>query len=362
MKRIPPILLAVLDALPESVCLFCPKSKQLKPNRRWRETVGDVSELEDLSRVGLTPDLVRESCKKAIDKKGERVALALDKEGTRRLEITPVEGEKQLYLIVLRDHAELRRVEELRRDFIANVSHELRTPLTAVRGYVETLLDPKFLTMERVKEFLPIIFEHTERLHNLMLDLLSLSRLENPNTKITVSPLCLADELQEAVEATAPLARLKNISIKLRSPRSSLKVLANTEHLQRILVNLLDNAIKYSPPGGVVSLWTEIHGDFVWTHVKDRGQGIPPEELPRVFERFYRTKGALGGRERGSGLGLAIVKHIVQQLGGEITAASIVGQGSDFSFSLRLAQAHDGPQEIAPRSVTELVAPPSPQS
>jgi two-component system phosphate regulon sensor histidine kinase PhoR len=343
MMRLSHNLRALLDSLPDEACLYVWQTRRLYPNARWRASHGDMHHLSELSRLGLDPQTVSERIEESSRSVEETVALALDKSGSRRLILAPVVGSDGNVLLLLRDDAEVRRIEQLRRDFIANVSHELRTPLTAVRGYVETLLDPRFLTLERVKEFLPIIFEHTERLHNLMLDLLSLSRLENPHTQIQLFPVCLADELDNAVEATRPLAQMKNITMRLRKPAKRIHVLANPEHIERILVNLLDNAIKYSPAGGLVSVWSELHGPYVWTHVKDRGPGIPPEELPRVFERFYRTRGAVGGKERGSGLGLAIVKHIIQQLGGEIRVASQVGRGSDFSFSLHLADApkHD---------------------
>jgi len=337
MKRVTPLVVSILNGFPEETCLYLAKQGRLYPNLRWSQAYGEVRRINDLSRLGIDPRVVVEHLEEAEKRGEETVAISLDKSGSRRLVLSTVPGHTGTYMLVVRDDAEVRRIEELRRDFIANVSHELRTPLTAVRGYLETLLDPRFLTIKRVKEFLPIIFEHTERLHNLMLDLLSLSRLENPNTQIQINPLCLAEELQNAVDATRPLAEMKNITLRLKKPARSLRVLANSEHLERIMVNLLDNAIKYSPAGGMVSVWSEVHGTYVWTHVQDRGQGIPPEELPRVFERFYRTRGALGGKERGTGLGLAIVKHIVQQLGGEIRVTSKVGMGSDFSFSLRLA-------------------------
>lgn len=338
MKKLSKPLRALLDSLPEEACLYVWETDRLYPNRRWAAAYGEMSHLADLSRLGLDPHVVSDRIESIRPPAEETVALALDKGGSRRLILSSVVGTVGDVLLVVRDDAEVRRIEELRRDFIANVSHELRTPLTAVRGYLETLLDPQYLTIERVKEFLPIIFEHTDRLHNLMLDLLSLSRLENPNTQISLFPVCLAEELENAVAATKPLAEMKGITLRLRKPSKRLNVLANPEHLERIMVNLLDNAIKYSPSGGLVSVWSEVHGHFVWTHVKDRGPGIPAEELPRVFERFYRTRGALGGKERGSGLGLAIVKHIVQQLGGEIRVASQVGKGSDFSFCLKLAK------------------------
>ncbi len=339
MKKLTRPIQQLLDSLPEEACLYLWQTNRLYPNKCWREAHGETRHLNELSRLGIDPQIVREHLEQSSTKSASTIALALDKSGARRLVLAPIVDSEGDVLLIVRDDAEVRRSEELRRDFIANVSHELRTPLTAVRGYIETLLDPRFLTLKRVKAFLPIIFEHTERLHNLMLDLLSLSRLENPNTQIEIFPVCLAEEVENAVEATRPLAEMKNITMRLRKPARRIHVLANPEHLERIMVNLLDNAIKYSPAGATVSVWCEKHGSFIWTHIKDRGPGIPEDELPRVFERFYRTKGAVGGKERGSGLGLAIVKHIVQQLGGEIRVASQVGKGSDFSFSLRLADA-----------------------
>ncbi|MBX7245705.1 MAG: HAMP domain-containing histidine kinase [Candidatus Sumerlaeaceae bacterium] len=328
----------MIEAIPESTALYLWNSDLLIPNRFWKERIGEMSRLSDISRLNVDVSaLARTMMSLAPDSDIRFADIPLDLQNYRHLQVSQVPEHPDLYFFLLRDETEVRRVEQMRKDFIANVSHELRTPLTAVRGYVETLMDPKFLTIERVREFLPVIFEHTERLHNLMLDLLSLSRLENPNTVIELTPISLLEELEDAVEATAPLARMKNLTVEIRPPAEDLRVLANSEHLERVLVNLLDNAIKYSTPNAPIIISTEIEGDCIWTHVSDQGPGIAPEELPRVFERFYRTKGALSGRVQGSGLGLAISKHIIQQLGGEIRVSSTLGQGSDFFFSLRLA-------------------------
>ncbi len=328
----------LIEAIPDCACLYLDAPDILIPNKRWKQEVGDAGRLADLARLRVDVAAVAAAVTAPPSADAGPVEVNLDEQGYRKLMISRVQGQPGLHFLFVHDETELRRVEQMRKDFIANVSHELRTPLTAVRGYVETLLDPKFLTVERVREFLPVIFEHTERLHNLMLDLLSLSRLESPNTHIELGPMPLLEDIEDAVEATAPLAKMKNLKMEILSSGESPEVFANPEHLERILVNLLDNAIKYSEPGDRVSIWTEVEDDSVWTHVRDEGQGIAAEELPRVFERFYRTKGALSGRARGSGLGLAIVKHIVQQLGGDVRVTSTLGEGSDFSFSLRLAR------------------------
>jgi len=350
----------VIQAIPEPVALYLVGPDVIIPNARWQDSLAQVNRLADLGEFGFDPAELMERLEQARDSGGTiqaspgvnqagcqpsgGAALPVD----RCLFFTPVSGRKDVLVICLRDVTEVRRVEQMRKDFIANVSHELRTPLTAVKGYIETLLDPQFLTLERVKQFLPVIFEHTERLHNLMLDLLSLSRLENPNTHIELSPISLAEHVQDAIDAVMPLARMKNVALKFAPGEEHIHVLANGEHMERILVNLLDNAIKYSDPSGSVEVWTERKGDVVWTHVKDHGPGIAPEELGRVFERFYRTRSALTGNARGSGLGLAIVKHIIQQLGGDIRVVSQAGQGSHFYFSLRVAaaDAQDAPKVL----------------
>lgn len=329
----------LIEAIPECACLYLRAPDIMMANSRWKAEVGDMTRLADLSRLKVDPDELSQGMFGEEVERGGHCTLSIQvaNQGRRKLTASRVQSHEGLYFLFLRDETELRQVEQMRKDFIANVSHELRTPLTAVRGYVETLLEPKFLTMERVREFLPVIFEHTERLHNLMLDLLSLSRLENPSTVIELTPIVLADEIEDAVEATAPLAKMKNLRVEFARPAEPLRVLAATEHLERVLVNLLDNAIKYSEAGSLVSIRVEPEGDCAWTHIRDEGQGIAAEELPRVFERFYRTKGALSGGARGSGLGLAIVKHIVQQLGGDVRVSSQLGRGSEFSFSMRVA-------------------------
>ncbi len=329
----------VIQVIPEPICLYLGGPDIIIANGHWKKLFGSTDRLGDLERIGFDTGLLQDCISRARETESLVSLNPTSSDGTlRNLAISAVAGRSDVYVFTMQDQTEVKRVEQLRKDFIANVSHELRTPLTAVKGYIETLLDPQFLTIERVKQFLPVIFEHTERLHNLMLDLLSLSRLENPATHIELSPIGLSEHVQDAINAVSPLARMKNVEVDFQPADGvELTVLANPEHIERILVNLLDNAIKYSDRNERVLVWMERKGDFAWTHVKDDGPGIAPEELGRVFERFYRTKSASSGRARGSGLGLAIVKHIVQQLGGDIRVSSRQGEGSHFMFSLRVA-------------------------
>ena len=244
---------ALVEAIPEPATLFELSTRAHSSNQAWKASLNGmgaaVLELVAIRLQGQREDTgAREGA----------ITIPLDDSGARYLLITRIGNDGDSYLIVLRDETEIRRVEQMRKDFIANVSHELRTPLTAVRGYVETLMDPQFLTPECVHEFLPIIFEHTEQLHNLMLDLLSLSRLESPDTHIELTSLSLTEELRDAIAATAPLARLKNVSVEMREGAEDVRVLANAEHLERVLVNLLDNAIKYGGANKRVQVWTEV--------------------------------------------------------------------------------------------------------
>ncbi len=227
----------------------------------------------------------------------------------------------------------------MRRDFVANVSHELRTPVTIIKGYAETLLDG---TMEsdpaRAVRFVEIIASHSDRLTSLVNDILTLSSLETKEALIELNPLDVSGTIAKACMLLRERAVQKNIAIINETTGGALpRVMADQGRLEQVVVNLLENAIKYTPDGGTVRLFTEDGGEYVKVSVADTGIGIPFKDLPRIFERFYRVDEARTREQGGTGLGLAIVKHIVQLHGGAVAVTSEPGKGSIFSFTLKKA-------------------------
>ena len=250
-------------------------------------------------------------------------------------------------LVVLHDVTRLRELEQLRKEFVANVSHELKTPITSIKGFVETLLDGAMNDPEDSKRFLVIIIKHAERLNQIIEDLLSLSRIEQEAqmTDISLNEENLQRVLSSAITFTEIKAREKDIKVKLNCP-DDLVARINAPLLEQAIINLLDNAIKYSNQEGEVELAASRNGDETIISVRDRGCGIEEEHLPRLFERFYRVDKARSRRLGGTGLGLAIVKHISHYHGGKVGVKSSPGKGSIFSIHLPVNQ-----QSLALRSV-----------
>ena len=250
-----------------------------------------------------------------------------------------VNGVRQGVVAVFHDISDLKKVENMRRDFVANVSHELRTPVTIIKGYAETLLDG---TLEsdpvRARRFVEIIASHSERLTNLINDILTLSHLETKEALLDLHPIDVDGTIAKACMLLQEGADQKSITINNESAGCAVpRVLADQGRLEQVLVNLLENAIKYTPEHGSIRLFTEDSGEFVRVSVADTGIGIPFRDLPRIFERFYRVDEARTREQGGTGLGLAIVKHIVQLHGGDVAVTSETGKGSVFSFTLRKA-------------------------
>ena len=234
-----------------------------------------------------------------------------------------------------REHSELEKLERVRKDFVINVSHELRTPLASIQGYTETLLDGAVHEPGLNVRFLGIIRQNAERLARLTGDLLTLSRIELGRHKFQFASYYANRLVEDNVESVRLLAEKRHIMLHVEAGPPESEVFCDSEAVHQILGNLLDNAIKYTPEGGAVFVGVEEpREEMVRIWVRDTGLGIPPDDLPRLFERFYRVDKARSRELGGTGLGLAIVKHLVRGQGGDVTVDSVMNQGSTFSFTL----------------------------
>ena len=236
-------------------------------------------------------------------------------------------------VLVLHDMTELRRLELLRRDFVANVSHELKTPLSVIKACVEALLDGAVEDTEARRPFLEQISDQGERLHALILDLISLARIESGEEVMDIQPVAIEQAVADCRERHQQRAEAKSQQLVVEAGVPAL-VFADEEALSQILDNLVDNAIKYAPVGGRIQVGWQDNGPTVALIVEDSGPGIPERDLPRIFERFYRVDKARSRELGGTGLGLAIVKHLVQVMKGTVGVRSIVGKGTTFTITL----------------------------
>ena len=238
-------------------------------------------------------------------------------------------------LLVVHDLTEAERVNRMRQDFVANVSHELRTPLTSLRGYAETLLDGGLEDAEHRERFVRVIRDQAVRLQALVDDLLSLAELERAGAPLRRSRFDLRALLTEQLAAFREPAAKSRLALALE-PGDAVELDADRARLSQVVANLLDNAIKYTERGSV-TVAAGRAGARAWCEVRDTGPGIPADDQPRVFERFYRVDKARSREQGGTGLGLSIVKHIVALHGGEVSVASTAGEGSVFRFELPLS-------------------------
>jgi len=241
-------------------------------------------------------------------------------------------------VIVLHDITELRKLERIRRDFVANVSHEFRTPLTAIQGFAETLIAGALDDPQNRGRFLNIILEHARRLARLTEDLLKLSQMDADRLEIEINPVKVSQLVESCYETARHRAAEKELLLTLAPglPQNLPDVAGDARRLQEVLQNLLDNAIQYTLPGGKIVLSAELKNYGVVFTVSDTGIGIPTADQPRIFERFYRVDAARSREAGGTGLGLAIAKHLIEVHGGRIWVESEVGVGSRFHFSVPL--------------------------
>ena len=240
-------------------------------------------------------------------------------------------------IIVLHDVTDLQRQEQVRKDFVADVSHELRTPLAAIRGYAETLLDGALEDTSNNRKFVEIILSHAIRLHNIALDLLVLSELDS-NQALPVEPerIPVLEVIDAAVRTVEPAAAARGVRLD-RTHCGSCSVLGYRFRLEQVMINLLDNAIKFNRANGEVAIECGTSNGHVHISVSDTGIGIPSDELNRIFERFYRVDKARSRPAGGTGLGLPIVKEVVDRMGGAVSVESQLGRGSRFTILLKPA-------------------------
>jgi len=248
-------------------------------------------------------------------------------------------------IAVFHDITRLKELEKIRQDFVANVSHELRTPLTTIKGYAETLLEGA-LKEEVASQFVQVIKRHSDRLEKIVEDLLILSKIESKEFQLKMESLSVSDLIGDVSDFIKEPLNKKKISVSVGELPPTLLVFGDRQYLEQVLINLLDNAIKYGHEGGKTTI-SAIEKDQkeVVISIRDDGIGIPKEELPRIFERFYRVDKGRSQELGGTGLGLSIVKHIVQAHGGRIWAESQFGEGSTFYFTLPIRALNANPPD-----------------
>jgi two-component system, OmpR family, phosphate regulon sensor histidine kinase PhoR len=237
-------------------------------------------------------------------------------------------------LLVFHDITELKKLEQMRKDFVANVSHELKTPITSIKGFSETLLDGAMHDKATLEAFLEIILKESDRLQVLIQELLDLSKIEQHGFRLTKGTVDLVKEANEVIEILRGKAAQKEIFLKLNQFSEEAVIQGDPDRLKQVLINLVSNAITYTPNGGSVEISLTDQGDSVSIVVKDSGIGIEKSEITRIFERFYRVDKARSRNSGGTGLGLAIVKHIVEAHKGQIEVVSRIGKGTTFTIKL----------------------------
>jgi two-component system, OmpR family, phosphate regulon sensor histidine kinase PhoR len=336
-------LAAVLDALPEAVLALDPSLRLASANRAAAALFGLDASIEGRSLLEAVRSTelqeLAERCLATGEAAGADICLYLPSERSFAATAAPIlgpGGEIGGPVLVLGEVTEMRRLERVRRDFVANVSHELRTPVQLVKGFAEALEDGAMRDTEQAARFVALIARNAQRMEDLISDLLSLASLERGGREgIDASPTAVAPILEAAREAVAAKAEAAGVEVAVAC-EAGLEAVVNAGLLEQALVNLLDNAVKFSPRASRVDAAARADGASLRIEVRDRGIGIPAADLGRVFERFYRVDKARSRDLGGTGLGLAIVRHIALAHGGAASAESWEGEGSTFVLELPL--------------------------
>jgi two-component system phosphate regulon sensor histidine kinase PhoR len=334
---------AVLSSMVEGVVAVDTQEKVIRINdagaKMFESNPADITgrAIQEVARNPVLQKFISKALtsEKALEKE---ILLYLDGERTLNAHASVLrdgDGRRIGVVVVLNDITRLKKLENIRKDFVANVSHEIKTPITAIKGFVETLRDGALHHPQDALRFLEIIDKHVNRLESIIEDLLRLSKIEKESEtgEILLSPCSLYASLQTTIQICQAQAASKDVTLTL-SCEKEIAARINPPLLEQAVLNLLDNAIKYSQPGGTVHLQAVESSDEIVISVTDQGCGIGKEHLPRLFERFYRVDKGRSRKEGGTGLGLAIVKHISQAHGGHVSVSSAPGEGSTFRIFL----------------------------
>jgi len=334
-------LQAILEGMREGVLMTDPRGKVefMNPSCYEMFSLKHPAEGRRLSEVVRQSDLAKAVQQAVASRESQQLEIELH--AARKIllaSLHPVlqEDRAKGVVVVFLDVTELRRLESVRKDFVANVSHELRTPLTSIQGYAETLLEHPHLDAPIRDNFISIIDKQARWLTNLIEDLLKLSSLESGRAEAETETVDIAEVAQSVTVSMQNLFDAKSITCTCEA-NGNAKARANRRGVEQILYNLLDNTLKYTPQGGSVQVRVGRNEDRVEIAVQDTGIGIPAEDVPRIFERFYRVDRSRSRKLGGTGLGLAIVKHVLQQQGGTIRVESRLDEGSTFIFQLPAA-------------------------
>lgn len=266
----------------------------------------------------------------------KEISLVMEEERILQIHVTPLikNNRRDGAVLVFHDITELRKLENVRKDFVANVSHEIRTPVTNIKGYAETLIDGALDDKENAQEFLQIILSDSDRLSQLVDDLLDLSKIESGKLKLNMEIFSLEDIVDRVVLGFKMQCAQKGLMIKKQIDKNISKIVADKDSIEQVILNLIDNAVKYNRPGGAIIVSLKQVDSCVNLSVEDTGIGIPSVDLSRIFERFYRVDKARSRQLGGTGLGLSISKHIIQAHNGDIVVKSELAKGTVFTISL----------------------------
>ena len=339
-------LRAMLDAMVEAVLVADREGRVVLSNAAFgRLSDGDPTGKRVIETL-RSPEL-HDAVERAIIGTGGRVQIEVPTARvlrTLRATVSPLPEGKGA-IAVLHDVTELERANAIRRDFVANASHELRTPLTSIRGFAETLQSGALDDPKIAKRFVSSIVENSVRLSRLVDDLLELSRSESPNVQYELEPVSIDEVATKVLRALEAQALEKKVELALEST-GNVWARAELQALEHVIVNLVDNGIKYTPSGGRVVVRASKNETHAILEVEDTGQGIGAEHLPRIFERFYRVDAGRARQQGGSGLGLAIVKHLVLKMEGEIRVESRMGKGTLFHVELPVVVIEDDSEDV----------------